>query len=124
MPDRGAAIRAFIVREFRDVALPGHTYPRPLPGPLHPWYLYAVDGGHSILVVARPYFTPDAAPGMFVAPVPVRTVLRRGWRERHRPGDPLAPYIEVPDLEYDPAMGFVVPDEDEERDPPPITPAY
>lgn len=124
MPDRAAAIRALLGREFSGVALPGHTYPHPLPGPLRPWYVYAADGGHSILVVARPYFTPDAEPGMFVAPAPVRTVLGRGWREVPRPGDPLAPYIEVPGLRYDLDMGFEGLDEDEERDPPPITPTY
>lgn len=130
MPSTGtrrmALITAFIAQEFADVALPGHTYPRELPDPLVPWYVYAVDGGHSILVVAPPCLTTDAAPGMFVAPVPVRTMLR-GWQELHRPDRPddeFAPYIEVPGLRYDPDMGFAGLGEDEERDPPPTAPQY
>ena len=74
-------------------------YPARLHVALTEWYCYTVDGGHSILAALKSAYTPDADPSTFLAPVPVKTVLR-GYAITEDG------YILV-DVPYDPELGLI-----------------
>lgn len=101
-------------------------YPRELPEELKPWHCYPQGAGHSILCVrfetvsdehgcvgynAHPII-PDADIEMALIPVPVKTVLRHGY-EMIAAGN-LGTVAMVRGLTYDPAIGLVTPQEDDE----------
>ncbi|MEV0299128.1 hypothetical protein [Nocardia sp. NPDC050710] len=82
------------------------VYPSPLPGPLDDWYVYQLDGGHSIAVAIKSFFDAGAPVERFLCTVPVRTVQRLGWEVRDG--------FVVCDVPYDPEMGPMTEDEDDE----------
>jgi hypothetical protein len=86
--------------------VPGKQYPRPLPRDLAAWYVYTVDGGHSIAIAIAAHYAPGADPREFLVPAPVKAVLRRGWSVQDG-------WI-VCDLPYEQLSGLVTdPGEDE-----------
>ncbi|MEU5181188.1 hypothetical protein AB0G49_14160 [Streptomyces longwoodensis] len=88
----------------------GRPYGRPLPEELAPWHCYTLDGGHCILVVLDDGRLGDQPSreeieGRLV-PAPVKAVEREGWR--------MVDGFVVCKLPYDPVLGLVVPEEDDE----------
>lgn len=94
---------AVIARVLAGVLVPGRPYPSPLPAELAAWHCYMVDGGHSILV-ALPADGPPTEDRL--VPAPVKAVLRAGWTV-------MSGFI-VCDLPYDPHLGLVTEEDDEE----------
>lgn len=84
------------------MSVPGKAYPGLLPE-LARWYVYPADSGHSLMAIPTSLYG-SAAPKDLLVPVPVRTVLRLGWTIRDG-------WLVVP-VEYDEALGLVVPEED------------
>ncbi|MFB6700272.1 hypothetical protein [Streptomyces rubiginosohelvolus] len=103
-----------IVRRILSGMVLERPYPGELPAELAPWHCYVKDGGHCILVVLEP--TGEGArvsaggPAPITdarVPVPVKAVLRAGWRI----GEDGYVYAGV---RYDPALGVVTDPEDDE----------
>lgn len=95
-----------IARATADLPVRPRPYPEPLPGDLAPWHVYLLDAGHSILCLLRAHLAEALEdPADYLIPVPVRTVRRGYVIERG---------FVVADLEYDGAIGLVVPEGDEE----------
>jgi len=64
--------------------VPGLAYHRVLPPDLEPWHVYTELGGHQLMIWPAGIRFPAHDPAAFLVLVPVRTVLRAGWRtERH-----------------------------------------
>ncbi len=87
------------------------SYTRPLPSALRKWYVYTLDGGHSIVCWLEEHrdvirANPQEA-WQECVPVPVKTVLRLGY-------DVVDGCIVVKGLTYDPFIGVEVPDGDDE----------
>lgn len=75
-PDPSAVITAI----FGDtVSRTPHTYPRPLPAELAPWYAYFDDAGHSIIIAVESMYDPKLDPAEYLCPASVKSVLRAGW---------------------------------------------
>ncbi len=88
-----------------EIVLPGRPYPHPLPWDLEAWHVYTADGGHAILCAVEGWHgVPITADD--IMPVPVRTVLRGWWGIRDG--------VPVTDAEYDPELGLIVAEDDEE----------
>jgi hypothetical protein len=62
-----------------DGVIPSRPYPRDLPDVLAEWHVYVEGGGHSIAVVLANLYPGAGDPGAFVAPAPVKSVVRAGW---------------------------------------------
>ena len=103
MNDPAADPRAAIERAIGPYLVRGRRYHSPLPPELHRWYAYTVDGGHSIVCRLRGHMTDD--PFSDLIPVPVQSVLRGYTVE--------GGYVVV-DLPYDPDLGLITPEEDDE----------
>jgi hypothetical protein len=103
-----------VQRTVGAYAVPGRAYPGELPAELAPWHCYLRDGGHSLLVlldpvekgVTVPSATNATIDGQLV-PVPVKAVLRAGWR-LDEDG-----YVRTP-VRYDPELGVLTDPEDDE----------
>lgn len=99
-----------IVDSLGSMAVRGRTYLRPLPDELAPWHCYVLDGGHSILAVQDDGTLGDTPPRRTLldrlVAAPVRTVERVGWR--------MVDGFVVSPLPYDPGIGLVVEEGDEE----------
>jgi hypothetical protein len=104
--------QAVIVASLGAYLAPGKQYPRPLPEDLKPWYCFTVDGGHSIVVALDTGDLGEAPTRKeledSVCPAPVKSVLRAGWRMYD--GFPICT------LPYDPDLGLVTPEADDEWD--------
>jgi hypothetical protein len=61
-------------------AVPCRDYHQVLPPDLSPWYVYTSAGGHQLMIHPAGTRAPDWDPAAFLVLVPVRTVLRAGWR--------------------------------------------
>ncbi|MEU9354954.1 hypothetical protein AB0D65_29165 [Streptomyces griseoloalbus] len=103
-----------IVRRTLAGLLLDRPYPGELPAELAPWHCYTKDGGHSLLVLLAPveegFKTSAGGPARIedaCVPVPVKAVLRAGWRV----GDDGYVRTAVP---YDPDLGVVTDPEDDE----------
>ncbi len=88
------------------IAVPGRRYPRPLPADVARWYAYTVDGGHCILVLLDDDPVDTGDPQDRLVPAPVRAVLRAGYRLE-------GGYV-VTDLPYDPTLGLIADEGDDE----------
>jgi hypothetical protein len=106
--------QARIQRAMGALAQPGHTYPGKLPEALADWYVYTLDGGHSILVVVTRVYEEDPATldrddaiVNCLAPVPVKAVLRVGYTV-----DPVG-YVWW-DGPYDHDLGVITQEDDDE----------
>lgn len=103
-----------IVRRTLGGLLLERPYPGELPAELAPWHCYVQDSGHCLLVVLDPVETghKETAGGPariedFCVPVPVKAVLRAGWRIGEDG------YARA-DVRYDPALGVITDPEDDE----------
>ena len=94
-----------------DYLRSGMAYHSKLPADHQDWYVYTVDGGHSILcwlgqhqhmIIADPQNA-----WKFAVPVPVLSILRNGYAV-------VEGCIVVRSLKYDGFLGVVVPPGDEE----------
>lgn len=85
--------------------IPGKSYPTSLPAEVSLWYVYIVDGGHSILCTLEEFCKPGLDIEECMIPMPVKTVLR-SYRI-------VAGCVVVP-LAYDKVLGVQVPEEDTE----------
>lgn len=79
-----------IIASFADMPralVKGKSYHSELPDEIKDWYCYTIDGGHSILVIAKDdvevAFSEKMPPYMFSVPAPVKLVLRLGY-ENHK----------------------------------------
>lgn len=75
-----------IIASFADMPralVRGKSYHSTLPGDIKDWYCYTIDGGHSILVIAKEHadqaFSGETPPYMYSVPAPVKLVLRLGY---------------------------------------------
>jgi len=93
---------SFMVRDI--------PYPGKIPEELKHLHCYIADGGHSILVVPKPFLSRAIEEGcdMFETPLPVKYVLTSGW-ERIPGTDSVCV-----DVEYSDELGALVPDGYEE----------
>jgi hypothetical protein len=57
----------------------GKIYHTPLPDELRPYYVYTIDGGHSLIVFLDYLQKPGQSPDLYLVPAPVKTVLRTGY---------------------------------------------
>lgn len=81
-----------------------HSYLRPLPVDLVPWYVYVRDVGHSIVCRLKDS-VPDEDIAAYMVVIPVRTVLR-GYEMNNG--------IVVVDWPFDPDLGLMTPYGDDE----------
>lgn len=93
---------------FSDVIHPGKHYPTELEPQLAPWYVYTIDGGHSLIVAVRSLYRRGAHPDEFLCPCPVKTVQRLGWLLTEEG-------FLIVDATYYLTLGVVAPDEDTEH---------
>jgi hypothetical protein len=61
-------------------SVPSRAYHQPLPPDLAPWHVYTALGGHQLMIRPAGIRFPAHDPAAFLVLVPVRTVLRAGWR--------------------------------------------
>ena len=94
-----------INKHFGRVVTPWMHYHSPLPSELEAWYCYTEDGGHSIICGLTHCFEPGTDPGRWLAPVPVKTVLRE---HEIRNG------FVFSDVRYEKEMGVIPPEGDYE----------
>lgn len=87
-------------------------YYKPLPLELAKWYVYTLDGGHSIFALLKQdenEIRKDSknSYGVFIIPCPVKTVLK---------GYTVNPdgIVIVDGIEYNSEMGLIIDEEDEE----------
>lgn len=96
-----------IIKQNLGHYLADRNYPEKLPADLAPWHCYTIDGGHSILVALKAYYSPDKSPRNFLVPAPVKAVKKAGWVLTEE-GFPLC------DLPYSENLGLITaPDDDE-----------
>lgn len=97
---------ADLIERFARGRTAGRPYPGELPADIAPWHCYLPDGGHSLLVALASFYDAGVDPGAFLVPAPVKAVLRVGyvWRD----GYPVA------DLPYDPDLGLMTDEDDDE----------
>jgi len=69
-----------VVADSVTGAVPGRSYHQVLPPDLAPWYVYTAPGGHQLMIHPAGIRAPGHDPAAFLVLVPVRTVLRAGWR--------------------------------------------
>ncbi|MFD7866049.1 hypothetical protein [Streptomyces sp. NPDC059783] len=86
--------------------VPGRSYHSPLPDEVAPWYLYEPSSGHSLAVVIKSLWEPDADPNQELTLAPVKLVLRRPWQIE-------GGWI-VADIPYDEVLGIISEDDDDE----------
>lgn len=98
---------ATIQRLFSSVIHPGRIYPHELPADLAPWYVYTIDGGHNIVIAIKSRHNAEGDPEDYLVPVSVRTVQRLGWTTD-------AHGHLICDVDYDPQLGVIVPEDDDE----------
>ncbi|MCD9903207.1 hypothetical protein LUR56_31140 [Streptomyces sp. MT29] len=103
-----------IVRRILSGLVLERPYPGELPAELAPWHCYVKDGGHCIVVVLEPVgegargSAGGAAPIQDArVPVPVKAVLRAGWRIGEDG------YVHAA-VRYDPSYGVITDPEDDE----------
>lgn len=116
--------REIIKRNLHGMYDPSRRYPRTLPPEMAQWYVYTLDGGHSILVALGHLHSPGMsreAVRKIMVPMSVRTLQRIGYR---RDGGFLI--VDVPVVDdvdpsdstrlpaYDHSLGLVEADEDYE----------
>ncbi|KIF00911.1 hypothetical protein PL81_38475 [Streptomyces sp. RSD-27] len=108
--NNGLDPREVIARSLGHMAVTGRRYGRELHADIAPWHCYTLDGGHSILVVLD---LGDIGENPTrkeledrLCPAPVKSVERAGWRM-------LDGYV-VSVLPYDPDLGLMTPEEDDE----------
>jgi len=94
--------------DISHLIVPGKTYPRSLPDSLHKWHVYILDKGHCILCVRREDLSTARKEGMdnYEIPVPVKTVLRLGYRIQDN-------YVIVSGTQFN-QEGLIIPEEEEE----------
>lgn len=78
--DGQRAVPEDLVADNVPGVVPGRDYHHALPPDLAPWYVYTVSGGHQLMIHPAGIRAPDWDPVAFLVLVPVRTVLRAGWR--------------------------------------------
>ncbi|MGW0033049.1 hypothetical protein ACWDXD_24935 [Streptomyces sp. NPDC003314] len=106
--------QTIVRRTMEEAMLQDRPYPGELPAELAPWYCYTKDGGHCLVVALDPteegYRVSAGGPARIeqaLLPVPVKAVLRAGWRI----GENGYVYTAV---RYDPALGVLTAPEDDE----------
>jgi hypothetical protein len=101
-----------IERNLAGYLVTGKSYHSPLPKELAEWYCYTSDGGHSILCLLEGHFETDSGPlDQYLCPVPVKTVLRAGWKPQ--PGESGLTYI-VTQVAYSREIGLITEAADDE----------
>jgi len=78
--DGRPAVPEGVVADSVPGAVPGRDYHQVLPPGLAPWYVYTALGGHQLMIHPAGIRKPARDPAAFLVLVPVRTVLRAGWR--------------------------------------------
>jgi hypothetical protein len=78
--DGHPAVPEDVVAENVPGAIPGRDYHQALPPDLAPWHVYTAAGGHQLMIHPAGIRAPAWDPAAFLVLVPVRTVLRSGWR--------------------------------------------
>jgi len=68
--------------DISHLIIPGKSYPYKLPDSLQKWHIYLLDKGHCLLCVRKEDLNLARKQGMddFEIPIPVKTVLRLGYR--------------------------------------------
>jgi hypothetical protein len=100
LPDADAARLMTAACQGENV-LPGHSYPRPLPPELAPWYAYIEDSGHCVAVAIDGVHTPDGDPWEYMIVAPVKLVLRSPWSVRDHVVVARIPYDERTGIDCD-----------------------
>jgi hypothetical protein len=104
--------KEIIQRILSGYLVEGRAYHSPLPDDRAPWHCYTNDGGHSIVCLLEGHYETDSGPlYQYACPVPVKAVIRAGWRMVRGEGGLLYPVVAQ---RYDPDIGLITDPGDDE----------